>query len=107
MVKAGHKEGLRVAEEAFCDRTYDDSGRITSRKFPDALIRDPEKAVQQVLSFISENAVITRTGKKIATPIRTFCTHGDEPSGVEVVRAVSEALKRNRVSVVPLPQLAF
>lgn len=87
MVKAGHKEGLRVAEEAFCDRTYDDSGKIVSRAFPDA--------------------VITRTGKKISTPIRTFCTHGDEPTGVEVVRAVRESLEDNGISMVPLPQLAF
>jgi UPF0271 protein len=107
MVKAGHKEGLRVAEEAFCDRTYDDSGKIVSRAFPDAVIRDPQKAVQQVLSFISENVVITRTGKKISTPIRTFCTHGDEPTAAEVVRAVRGSLEDNGISLVPLPQLAF
>jgi UPF0271 protein len=107
MVKAGHKEGLRVADEAFCDRTYDESGKITSRRCADAVIRDPQVAVQQVLSFISEGAIITRTGKRISTPIRTFCTHGDEPTGVEVVRAVRESLAKQGIGVAPLPQLVF
>src|SRR5438309_11065397 len=69
MVTAGHKEGLRVAEEAFCDRTYDDNGKLASRKLPDAVIRDPEQASHQVLSFITERALITRTGKKIPSEI--------------------------------------
>jgi len=107
MVAAGHKEGLRVAEEAFCDRTYDDTGKLASRKFPDALIRDPEQAVQQVLSFITERAVITRTGKKIPSQIRTFCTHGDEPTGPAVASAVGAALEKNGIRVVPLPELTY
>lgn len=72
-----------------------------------AVIRDPQVAVQQVLSFISEGAVITQTGKRISTPIRTFCTHGDEPTGVEVVRAVCESLARQGIGVARLAQLAF
>ncbi len=107
MVTAGQKEGLRIAEEAFCDRTYDDNGKLTSRKLADALIRDPEQAVRQVVSFITEQALITRSGKRIPTPIRTFCTHGDEPTGVDVASAVREALEKNGIAVVPLPELAF
>jgi len=107
MVKAGRKEGLRVAEESFCDRTYDDSGKLTSRKYPDALISDPEHAVRQVISFINERALITRTGKKIPTQIHTFCTHGDEPTGPAVAGAVRAALEKNGVGVVPLPELTY
>lgn len=107
MVKAGHKEGLRVAEEAFCDRTYDDTGKLASRKLPDALIRDPEQAVSQVLAFIAEQALITRTGKKIPSEIRTFCTHGDEPTGPAVAAAVRKALQENGIRVVPLPELTY
>jgi 5-oxoprolinase (ATP-hydrolysing) subunit A len=107
MVTAGRKEGLRVAEEAFCDRTYDDTGKLTSRKFPDALIRDPEQAVRQVVSFINEQAVITRTGKKLPAHIQTFCTHGDEPTGPGVASAVREALEKSGIRVVPLPELTF
>jgi UPF0271 protein len=107
MVAAGRKEGLRVAEEAFCDRTYDDNGKITSRKFPDAMIRDPEQAVRQVLSFLAEQALVTKNGKRIPTRIHSFCTHGDEPTGVAVVGAVRQALEKNGIQVVPLPEMNF
>ena len=107
MVTAGHQEGLRVAEEAFCDRTYDDTGKLASRKFPDALIHDPEQAVRQVVSFITERAVITRTGKRIPSQIHTFCTHGDEPTGPAVAGAVRAALEKNGIRVVPLPELSY
>ena len=94
MVKAGRKEGLRVAEEAYVDRTYDDTGAMTSRKFPDAMIHDPEQAVKQVMSFIEEGAVISKSGKKFPTRIHTFCCHGDEATGVAVVTAVRAALEK-------------
>jgi 5-oxoprolinase (ATP-hydrolysing) subunit A len=105
MVKAGRKEGLKVAEEAYIDRTYDDTGAMTSRKFADAMIHDKEKAVKQVLSFLSEGAVISKTGKKFPTKIHTLCCHGDEGTGVEVVSAVRQALEKNGIKLKTLPEM--
>jgi len=107
MVKAGRKEGLRVAEEAYVDRTYEDNGNMTSRRFPDAMINDAAQAVRQVLSFIEEGAVISKNGKRIPTRIDTFCTHGDETTGVGVVASVRAELEKNGIRVVPLPEMAI
>ena len=107
MVTAGRKEGLKVAEEAYVDRTYDDTGAMTSRQFPDAMIHDAGQAVKQVLSFINEQAIISKTGKKFPTRIHTFCCHGDEGTGVEVVSAVRQALEKHGIKVIPLPQMEF
>src|SRR5687767_7424322 len=105
MVKAGRKEGLRVAEEAYVDRTYDDTGAMTSRKFADAMIHDAGQAVKQVLSFIDEKAIISKTGKKFPTRIHTFCCHGDEGTGVEVVSAVRQALEKQGIKLTTLPEM--
>ena len=105
MVKAGREAGLRVAEEAYIDRTYDDTGAMTSRKFPDAMIHDKQQAVNQVLSFLNEGAVISKTGKKFKTRIHTFCCHGDEGTGVEVVSAVRQALEKNGFQLKTLPEM--
>jgi UPF0271 protein len=107
MVNAGRKEGLKVAEEAYVDRTYEDNGAMTSRKFPDAMINDTEQAVRQVLSFVNERALISKHGKKIPTRIHTFCCHGDETTGVSVVSAVRQALEKNGVKLVTLPDMEF
>ena len=40
-------EGFVVAAEAFPDRLYEPDGTLRSRKFDDALIRDPAKAADQ------------------------------------------------------------
>jgi UPF0271 protein len=107
MVKAGHAAGLRVAEEAYADRVYDDRGRLASRERADALIRDPQVAVKQVLSFIDAGGLVTETGRKIPTRIHTFCAHGDEPSGVGVMSAVRAALEQRGVRIVTLPEMAY
>lgn len=107
MVKAGEKLGLKVAHEAYADRTYEDNGLMTSRREPGAVIHDPEKALQQVISFVEEQAIITRTGKRIPTPIHTFCTHGDEGTAIGLVSKVRKALEERDCEVVALPELGL
>ena len=107
MVTAGRREGLRVAEEAYADRAYDDSGKLASRERPDAMITDAERAVRQVMSFIEEGALVTGSGKRIPARIHTFCVHGDEPTGLAVVTAVRAALEKSAIRVVPLPEMSF
>ena len=105
MVKAGREEGLRVALEAYVDRTYDDTGAMTSRKFPDAMIHDAEQATKQVVWFLTEGAVISKSGKKFPTKIHTFCCHGDEPTGVGVVGSVRKALEKQGIKFATLPEM--
>lgn len=107
MVAAGHREGLRVAEEAYIDRTYEDSGKLTSRAEPDAMIHDLDAAVRQVVSFIDARALISKSGRKIPARIHTFCAHGDETSGVNVLQAVRQKLAQMGVELAPLPELEF
>lgn len=107
MVKAGQKAGLKVAEEAYVDRTYSETGLMTSRNLPGAMITDPEQAARQVLSFIEEQAIITASGKRIPTAIRSFCTHGDEPTALKVAGFVREALEKQGIAVVPLTEMLF
>ena len=107
MVAAGRAAGLRVAEEAYVDRTYADSGLMTSRMLDNAIIRDPDVAVRQVMSFIEEQAIVTLSGKRLPSRIRTFCTHGDEPTAVALAGKVREELARRGVDVLPLTEMTF
>jgi UPF0271 protein len=108
MVEAGHAFGLRVAEEAYVDRTYDDTGAMTARSQGDAaMIRDADAAIRQVLTFIEQQALISTSGKRFPTRIHTFCTHGDETTGTGVAGAVRAALEQQGIKVVPLTELSF
>src|SRR3712207_8019531 len=54
---------------------------------PGSVIHDPAAALRQVISFVEEQAIVTRSGKRIPTPIHTFCTHGDEGPAIALVRS--------------------
>ncbi|MEX2649212.1 MAG: 5-oxoprolinase subunit PxpA [Alphaproteobacteria bacterium] len=107
MARAGKAAGLRVAEEAFADRTYDDDGNLTSRKRPDALIRDAEVAVAHVLHMVEESALFSVGGKRIPARIDSLCVHGDEPTAVAVARAVRKGLEGAGFAVKPLPEITL
>ncbi|MET4577778.1 LamB/YcsF family protein [Ottowia thiooxydans] len=107
MVTAGHALGLKVAEEAYVDRTYSDTGLMTSRSLPNAMIHDADVAVRQVISFMEEQAIITTSGKRLPSAIKSFCTHGDEPTALALAAKVRAELERQGIDVVPLPEMSF
>jgi len=105
MQKAGEELGLRIACEGFADRTYEDDGNLTSRKISGSVIRDPAVACENVVKMVTQQAVTARSGKQIPCRIDTICVHGDEPSAVDVARAVRTGLEAAGVEVVPLTEM--
>jgi UPF0271 protein len=102
---AGRKAGLRVAEEVFADRTYTDAGLLTPRREPDAMIKDPARAVEHVRRMFAEQAVFSLSGKRIPCQVDSICVHGDEPTAVATARGVREGLEAAQIRIVPLPEL--
>ncbi|HEY1340102.1 MAG TPA: 5-oxoprolinase subunit PxpA [Bryobacteraceae bacterium] len=80
MLDVWREMGLAVAGEAFADRRYEPDGTLRSRKFPDALITDPQAAAAQAVR-------LAREGKA-----QTICVHGDTPGAVQILKACREAL---------------
>ena len=72
--------GLAVAAEGFADRRYEPDGTLRSRKFPDALITDPQAAAAQAVRLAREGVA------------QTICVHGDTPGAVEILKACRKAL---------------
>lgn len=105
MTKAGHKLGLRVANESYIDRRYDDNGKMLSRELENSVIKDPQQAAEHVLRILDERALVSISGKRIPAEVDTFCIHGDEPTAVAVATAVVAALKQAGIQITPLPEL--
>jgi 5-oxoprolinase (ATP-hydrolysing) subunit A len=93
--------GLRVVREVYADRTYDDSGNLTSRKVAGSVLHEAGPAAERVLRMIEQGAITTVTGKKIPVDIDTICVHGDAPSAVTMARAVRAALEARGVTIAP------
>ena len=90
MLDVFREAGFRVAAEAFADRRYEADGTLRSRKFEDALIRDPAEAGQQALRIAERGTVIAATGPKIAANAQTICIHGDTPGAPAIAAAVAQ-----------------
>jgi UPF0271 protein len=96
------KMGIRVASEGFADRAYNVDLTLVSRKLPDSLITDPQRAAAQAVKMAMEGKVRTIDGVEIDIAVQTICCHGDTPGAQNIVRAVREALDRAGCQVKPL-----
>lgn len=103
--KIASEKGIRVAFEAFPDRTYDPDGTLTSRKKPGAVIEDPLKSTEQALRMALDNEIIAADGTRLTMEIHTLCLHGDNPSAVHHTRSIRKALEAEGISITPLADL--
>lgn len=92
LVRAGEKIGLRTANEVFSDRTYQPGGTLTPRTEPNALITDPDKALQQVIRMVKENKVETLKRQDVSLKAETICIHGDGATALEFAESLSKSL---------------
>jgi UPF0271 protein len=99
MLNVFREVGFAVAAEAFADRRYEPDGTLRSRKFEDALIRNPEEAASQALGIVERGAVIASDGSEVSVNAQTLCIHGDTPGASQIASAVSRVLDQAGVSL--------
>lgn len=93
MLDVFRKAGFAVAAEAFADRRYEPDGTLRSRKFENALIRDPAEAARQALSIAQRGIVTAHDGTEVKLSAQTICIHGDTPGSVQIAAAVARTLR--------------
>lgn len=99
MLDVFREAGFAVAAEAFADRRYEPDGTLRSRKFEDALIRNPEEAAWQALGIVERGVVIASDGSEVSVVAQTLCIHGDTPGAPEIATTVARTLREAGVKV--------
>jgi UPF0271 protein len=102
MLDVFREAGFRVAAEAFADRRYEPDGTLRSRKFEDALIRDPKLAAEQAVRIAKREGVIASDGSTVKIDADTICIHGDTPGAPKIAEVVAAGLQGSGVSLRPL-----
>jgi 5-oxoprolinase (ATP-hydrolysing) subunit A len=102
MLDVFREAGFAVAAEAFADRRYEPDGTLRSRKFEDALIRNPEESAWQALGIAERGVVIANDGGEVSVDAQTLCIHGDTPGASEIAATVARALREAGVRVCAL-----
>jgi UPF0271 protein len=101
MLEVFKKAGFAIAAEAFADRRYEPDGTLRSRKFEDALLRDPAYAAKQALSIAQRGIVAAHDGSEVPISAQTICIHSDTPGSVQIAAAVARTLRDAAVTLAP------
>lgn len=99
LIKAGHKYGLKVANEVFADRTYQPDGTLTPRTQENAMITDDKKAVEQVLQMVTTSTVTAVDGSIIPMEADTVCVHGDGAHALLFVKELRQSLQQQDINI--------
>ncbi len=99
MLDVFRQAGLGVAAEAFADRRYEPDGTLRSRKFDDALIRDPAEAARQAIGIAERGIVTAHDCTEVKLVAQTICIHGDTPGAPQIAAAVARALRKAGVAL--------
>lgn len=105
LLAAGREAGLKVVEEIFADRAYQDDGQLAPRGTPGAMVHGAENCAAHVRAMLAEKALVALSGKRIPTAIGSVCVHGDGAAAVAVARHLRGALEVAGWRVVSLPAL--
>jgi UPF0271 protein len=87
------RRGLRTVPEAFADRAYQPDGQLVSRRQPGAVLDDPARIAERVLTMVTAGTVTAVDGSTIAVNVESVCVHGDSPGAVRIATAVRDRLK--------------
>lgn len=105
MEKSALKHELKFAREVFADRAYEEDGSLVARSKEGAVIKDEEKAIEQVISMVKYGKVKAITGKEISVKADSVCVHGDGVKAVEFVKKINEAFKQEGIEKASLKDI--
>jgi len=92
-VEVARSSGLRVAEEAFCDRRYSPDGTLASRSDEGAVITDADEAAERAVRLVRDHEVESTDGGTLRLSPSTLCVHGDTPGAASLAHTVRAALE--------------
>lgn len=99
LIRAGEAIGLKVANEVFADRTYQADGSLTPRTQADAMIKDEDKAIEQVLTMVQKGIVHTTKGEIVEVKADTVCIHGDSEKALAFANKINQKLQEAQIKI--------
>lgn len=99
LISEAEAAGLKTGSEVFADRTYQPDGSLTPRDRPDALIREADIAITQVLQMVRSQSVTATGGETVSLKADTICIHGDGENALKFAMAIREKLIENDIRI--------
>lgn len=87
--------GVALWFEGFADRAYDDSGKLRSRQYDDAVHSEAQAMLEQAKAFTQEKPIASVNGTPLNISIDSLCVHGDNPRAIDTVKQLKQIVKGN------------
>lgn len=100
-VPAAEAAGVEAFSEVYADRGYDEHGQLIARGSSGALIDDLDFAAERAVVMATEGVIVTASGARLKTPVRSICVHGDSDHAVAMARTVRLKLEAAGVTLAP------
>jgi UPF0271 protein len=101
LARAADRAGLKPIHEIYADRAYQDDAQLLPRSESGAVLHDAAEIAARALRMVTEQSIISASGKMIPTPVDSVCVHGDTPGAVEIAKAVRSTLEKSGVTISP------
>lgn len=79
--------------EGFMDRRYLDSGQLTPRSQPGAVIQQQALVVEQAQQLLKRQPISTNSGHRLHLEVDSICLHGDTPGALELAKSLKQILQ--------------
>jgi len=101
---AATEQGGRCVRLFLADRGYLANGQLAPRGQAGALLHDPDKVVERVVSVIETGEIDTIDGALIPMPIQSILLHSDTKGAVELSLRIKRGIMERGFEITPLSQ---
>ena len=91
------KQGYKISLEAFGDRNYNEDLSLVSRRSSEAMIEEPKKVLEHIVSMVTNNKVYTLNGIQMPIWADTYCIHGDTATALQILMYLSDELPKQHI----------
>ncbi|MBB6113212.1 UPF0271 protein [Rahnella inusitata] len=99
LIRAGERAGLQTRQEVFADRRYQRNGALVPRSQPDAMIDSDQQALEQTLTMVQQQKVLSREGVWVPVKADTVCLHGDGEHALTFAMRLREAFDEQGIEI--------
>ncbi|MDI6860934.1 MAG: 5-oxoprolinase subunit PxpA [Caldisericia bacterium] len=83
---------LKVLNEVYIDRAYNDDGTLIPRSEPNSVITDLNLIEDRLKNILDSQEIITINKRRVKLKIDTICVHSDTPNSIEILKLLRKYL---------------
>jgi UPF0271 protein len=95
---------VKLANEGFADRAYDENGYLVSRSIKGSVLHNENEIIERVIGMVKNKTVKCITGKIIQLDVDTICLHGDNKESVLLAKNLRKELLSAGCEIKSLPK---